>query len=96
MRTLGVAREESLDPEPSRSENAMRAVRMSVALALLAALLVQSIVALAAPREARAGGRPPAATLREYFPSPQRSQPVGPPARYTPGHVQPAKDPRHC
>ena len=95
MRSPGVAREESFGPEPSRSEVVMRAVRMSVALALLAALLVQSIVALAAPREARAGGRP-AETIHQYFPSPQRSQPVGPPARYTPGHVQPAKDPRHC
>jgi hypothetical protein len=95
MRSLGVAHEESFDREPSRSEVVMRTVRMSVAVTLLAALFVQSIVALTAPREARAGGRP-TETLRQYFPSPQRSQPVGPPARYVPGHVQPGKDPRQC
>ena len=97
MPSLGVGRRESFDLEPSRSVIVMRTVRMSVALALLAALLVQSIVALAAPREARAGGRPRAAALREYSPAPQRAQP-GAPARYVPGHVQPdgAKDPRHC
>jgi len=76
----------------------MRSLRMALSLALLAALLLQSIVAFAAPREARMGGREPIWTPTEFTPrAPQRT--VGQPARYVPGYVEPArdaKDPRHC
>jgi hypothetical protein len=74
----------------------MRKVRMSIALALLAALLVQSVVAIAAPREARAGGRAPIVTPSEYMRVPQPADP-GRPVRYVPKSALPKdKDPRHC
>jgi hypothetical protein len=75
----------------------MRFVRVSMAVAVLAALLVQSLVALTTPRAARADVflRPmdrvgPAATTPRLEP--------GKPARYVPLEALPkaGKDPRHC
>jgi len=74
----------------------MRVLRVTFAIALLAALFVQSVAALAAPREARAGGRLPT----QYMP--QAPQPTlrRDPRRgvYVPVYTSPdgEKDPGSC
>jgi hypothetical protein len=76
----------------------MRTLRVSLAVALLAALLVQSVVAIAAPAETRARGHAPVMLPYQLVPPSQRSTPAWPPAQYVPGRPLPAvdKDPRHC
>jgi len=76
----------------------MRTLRPSLAIVLLAVLLVQSLVALTAPREARAGGRPPVILpAPPMVEQPQRFPPAEP-TRYVPADRLPNgdKDPRHC
>ena len=68
----------------------MRTVRMSMALAILAALLVQSVVAIAAPTEKRAGQGQPA-WVPQYQPSEASGRVPG-----GPGNARTDKDPRHC
>ena len=75
----------------------MRFVRASMAVAVLAALLVQSLVALSTPRAARADVFLRSIERVAPATTPQRLVP-GKPARYIPLEELPeaGKDPRHC
>jgi len=73
-------------PEPRRS----RRLRVTLALALMAVLAVQSVVALASTATARTNAFPV-----EHTPWYQPKAPAHPtPGR--PGRYTPDKDPRHC
>ena len=75
-------------PAPTRSGR----VRAPLAIALMAVLSVQCVVALASPKMARKSARP----VEQQLQAPARSE-AHRPVRYVPGYQYPeGKDPRQC